>query len=66
LLVLDAEEPMKTLGILWDSFEDTLQYSVNLAETKEITKHSILSQIARIYDPLGLIGPVLIRLIRQK
>lgn len=24
LLVLDADKPMKTLGLLWDSLEDTL------------------------------------------
>lgn len=51
---------MKTLGLLWDSSKDTLQYAVNLTESSKPIKRSILSQIARIYDPLGLIGPVLI------
>lgn len=54
---------MKTLGLLWHSLEDTLQFAINLTENSENTKRSILSQIARIYDPLGLIrliGPVLI------
>lgn len=60
LLVLDAEESVKTLGLLWNSAEDTLHYIVNLIERNKATKRSILSQIARIYDPIGLIGPVII------
>ncbi|XP_012214798.1 uncharacterized protein [Linepithema humile] len=60
LLVLDDKEPMKTLGLLWNSNKDTLQYAVKLAVSNKTTKRSILSQIAKIYDPLGLIGPVVI------
>ncbi|XP_018375289.1 PREDICTED: uncharacterized protein LOC108769043 [Trachymyrmex cornetzi] len=60
LLVLDDAVPSKTLGLLWDSSKDQLQYSVSLTDSNQNTKRSILSQIARIYDPLGLIGPVLI------
>lgn len=60
LLVLDDAVPSKTLGLLWDSSKDQLQYSISLTDSNQNTKRSILSQIARIYDPLGLIGPVLI------
>nr|XP_012216713.1 PREDICTED: uncharacterized protein LOC105668755 [Linepithema humile]XP_012216714.1 PREDICTED: uncharacterized protein LOC105668755 [Linepithema humile] len=60
LLVLDAEEPMKTLGLLWSSTKDTLQYTVKLAENYKVMKRNILSQIAKIFDPLGLIEPVII------
>lgn len=49
---------MKTLGLLWNSSKD-IQYQVNLIENKETTKR-ILSQIAKIYHPLGLVRPVLL------
>lgn len=59
-MVLDNKEPIKTLGLLSNSNKDTLQYAVNLAVSNKTTKRSILSQIAKIYDPLGLIAPVVI------
>ena len=61
LLILDEQEPLKTLGSLWNSSLDTLQYSEAIAEDGKPTKRNILSQIARIYDPLGLIGLVIMR-----
>ncbi|XP_018396277.1 PREDICTED: uncharacterized protein LOC108774625 [Cyphomyrmex costatus] len=60
MMVLDDTVPSKTLGLLWDSSNDQIQYSVSLTDSKQNTKRLILSQIAKIYDPLGLIGPVLI------
>ena len=50
---------MRTLGIQWnvneDSFLYTVQRNVNAAV---FNKRSVLSVIAGIYDPLGLIGPI--------
>jgi hypothetical protein len=61
-LQLGESPTLKTLGGFWDSHEDTILYSV---ETKtsmsHITKRSISSVIARIYDPLGLFAPVIVR-----
>ncbi|XP_058445830.1 uncharacterized protein LOC131426993 [Malaya genurostris] len=52
---------MKTLGISWNPKEDTFTFIV--AECRDpkaqLTKRSILSQIARIFDPLGFVGPVI-------
>ncbi|XP_011859594.1 PREDICTED: uncharacterized protein LOC105557062 [Vollenhovia emeryi] len=60
LFVLDKEEPLKTLGLLWNSNQDVLQYKVTVTNNQKMSKRNILSQIASIYDPLGLIGPILI------
>jgi len=60
LLILDKDEPLKTLGLLWNHRTDHLQYSVRGAALNRVTKRSVLSEISRIYDPLGLLGPVLI------
>lgn len=58
LLILDKQEPMKTLGLLWNSNKDILQYEIKSPSNPKATKRRILSTIAQIYDPLGLIGPV--------
>ncbi|XP_071654107.1 uncharacterized protein [Temnothorax longispinosus] len=59
-LKIDKEGAMKTLGLLWDAQSDVLQYSVSIEENSRVTKRLVLSQIAQIYDPLGLLGPVVI------
>lgn len=50
----------KTLGIYWLFHKDVLMYSINFSSAKVNTKRSILSDISRIYDPLGLVGPCVI------
>jgi hypothetical protein len=66
---IGREECIKTLGLRWNPRLDSFQYSVNVdISKKRITKRSILSTIASIYDPLGLIGPVIVvaKLIMQR
>lgn len=58
--MLNKEEPLKTLGLLWNHKTDLLQYNVKEGRDRRIAKRTVLSEIAQIYDPLGLIGPVLI------
>lgn len=50
---------VKTLGLLWNAETDELQYKATLTDIKIGTKRSILSNLARIYDPLGIIGPII-------
>lgn len=60
---LNKENVAKVLGLWWDPSNDILSYRVqtNLAKTNAWTKRSILSAIAKIYDPIGIISPILIR-----
>lgn len=51
----------KTLGLCWSSRKDTLQFSVSFPTSSHITKRHILSVIARIFDPLGIIGPCVLQ-----
>ncbi|XP_076396216.1 uncharacterized protein LOC105664283 [Megachile rotundata] len=54
-------ETKKLLGVHWDSIEDIIVYSIKPFNNNErLTKRSILSQIAQLFDPLGLIGPIII------
>ncbi|GFS79813.1 integrase catalytic domain-containing protein [Trichonephila clavipes] len=60
LLDRSSEEVMvKTLGMLWDSSGNSFTYKVTTSTDCNYTKRDVLSQIARIYDPLGLLGPVI-------
>lgn len=46
---------------MWHSVNDTLQYVIkHQAPIKVITKRTVLASIAQIYDPLGLLGPVIV------
>lgn len=58
---MDKSSNIKALGIQWNVFNDYLQYSVP-PQTKEkpTTKRIMLSNIAQILDPLGLINPVIV------
>nr|XP_031836774.1 uncharacterized protein LOC116428801 [Nomia melanderi] len=61
-LSLDIDETRKALGIGWNPRTDELQYSIKLTEDKpRPTKRTILSQIAQLFDPLGLLRPVIVR-----
>ncbi|XP_011858442.1 PREDICTED: uncharacterized protein LOC105555996 [Vollenhovia emeryi] len=54
----DAES--KLVGILWSPSKDTFRYKVSLKEGEtRVTKRVMLSQICRLFDPLGLVGPVI-------
>jgi len=55
------ESVSKTLGVLWDSKEDCLQYTVNMEKNSKVTKRIILSVTSKLFDPLGLIGPIIIK-----
>ncbi|KAK9688595.1 Pao retrotransposon peptidase [Popillia japonica] len=62
VLNLDKDEHVKALGIEWNSHLDVLQYSVlQQCDEKRVTKRTILSRISQIFDPLGLVGPVLVK-----
>ena len=54
----------RILGLFWEAHTDTLKFKIrqdaNL-ESNSISKRKILSEIATIFDPLGLVGPVVIR-----
>ncbi|XP_062541492.1 uncharacterized protein LOC134209528 [Armigeres subalbatus] len=51
--------PIKTLGIAWQSHNDIFRISIPTQTNDRLTKRSILSEIAKIFDPLGFLGPVL-------
>ncbi|XP_038120581.1 uncharacterized protein LOC119770210 [Culex quinquefasciatus] len=60
---LDTDPGVKTLGLTWMPKTDTLKFQFNvpdLDKVPELTKRFILSTIALLFDPLGLLGPVIV------
>ncbi|KAJ8954661.1 hypothetical protein NQ317_012930 [Molorchus minor] len=55
----DSKES-KTLGLIWSSKHDVLSFNITDEHSKPITKRTLLSCIARIFDPLGLLSPCVI------
>jgi hypothetical protein len=53
---------MKTLGVVWNLSDDSIRYSVKINPTPSRTrKRTVSSEIAKIYDPLGLLAPIIVR-----
>ncbi|XP_046552249.1 uncharacterized protein LOC124261926 [Haliotis rubra] len=49
----------RALGMQWDIKLDCFKYTVDLPE-KPFTRRGILSMVSSLYDPLGLVSPVLL------
>ncbi|XP_011858236.1 PREDICTED: uncharacterized protein LOC105555806, partial [Vollenhovia emeryi] len=53
---------LKTLGVYWNPIGDLLLFRITTdPKGKENTKRRILSRIATLFDPLGLLGPVIVK-----
>lgn len=56
------DEAVKTLGNLWKPNSDTFQFEDNINLSVEtLNKRIVLSIIGKIFDPLGIIGPVVVK-----
>ncbi|XP_055855978.1 uncharacterized protein LOC129919155 [Episyrphus balteatus] len=60
-LPLGSTNHVKTLGISWQPEEDTFSYKTFQDDTEDVTKRSMLSAIAKLFDPLGWIAPCVIK-----
>lgn len=60
-ITLDDQDVTKTLGVAWQPHRDIFVFRYECQENEPITKRSILSRIARTFDLLGFISPVVIR-----
>lgn len=52
-----SDVSLKILGLSWLSHSDCFRFKV-FVENRRCTKRTILSELSRIYDPLGFLGPV--------
>ncbi|KAM8702168.1 hypothetical protein ACLKA7_000726 [Drosophila subpalustris] len=59
----DGSDIAKALGLAWDTSSDDLLFNfANIMLNARGTKRSILSAIAKFYDPLGLIAPIITKM----
>lgn len=66
---IKQDEIIKILGLTWNREKDEFQYAVSLPDLKiPITKRKIISDIARLFDPLGWVAPsvVIAKIMIQK
>ena len=56
----------KTLGILWDKGKDEFVFRFNemcaSSDKMKCTKRNVLAKIASIYDPIGYLSPIVVKL----
>lgn len=68
--VLELADPScKALGILWQSQADVFSFKLTLDEVKmPLTKPKIVSEVAKLFDPLGWLAPsiILAKLVIQQ
>ena len=50
----------KALGVTWNSREDTMSISTNIAKEYAASKRGIISDVARTFDVLGWVSPVIL------
>ncbi|XP_018376045.1 PREDICTED: uncharacterized protein LOC108769524 [Trachymyrmex cornetzi] len=57
-LSLSNSDVTRTLGLEWNPVSDELQFTVRSLEDA-FSKRAVLSVISKLFDPLGLVGPVM-------
>ncbi|XP_062716335.1 uncharacterized protein LOC134291918 [Aedes albopictus] len=61
---MDSPPPtatVKTLGLVWCPSTDNFQFTVpRWSTTAGITKRVVISDASKLFDPLGLVGPVVV------
>ena len=58
-LQLDELPYERALGMFWNVEKDTFEFKLNI-QKKEQTKRGILSSVFSVYDPLGLVAPIIL------
>ncbi|XP_067214144.1 uncharacterized protein [Linepithema humile] len=57
---IDETAIIHVLGLCWNPSSDTFHFSVTVSIPSVLTKRNVLSTIAKVFDPLGLLAPILI------
>ena len=56
---IPVHDRIKVLGLTWTIKDDELSINyTNFDQTSDLTKRTLLKQIASVYDPLGIFSPV--------
>ena len=58
---MDQDYKIKTLGLAWKPNADHFQFFSNFDNRGSITKRQLLSDTAKLFDPVGWFGPIVIK-----
>lgn len=59
---IKTDEVLKIQGLTWNKTHDTFNYSVQLPTLQlTVTKRMVISDISRLFDPLGWVAPVILQ-----
>ncbi|VVC27564.1 Peptidase aspartic, putative,Retrotransposon, Pao,Aspartic peptidase domain [Cinara cedri] len=62
VLKIGEDDIVKSLGFSWKPVADEFRFEVGPSPTRhKVTKRMLLSDLYRIFDPLGFLAPVLVR-----
>nr|CAI5857749.1 unnamed protein product [Callosobruchus analis] len=56
-----GDKTSKILGLSWDADNDTFSYPTEIEPASRVTKRTVLSTVAKLFDPLGLLGPIVVK-----
>ncbi|XP_024876689.1 uncharacterized protein LOC112457724, partial [Temnothorax curvispinosus] len=61
IVSFETDSDVRILGILWDQDGDFFRFSYQPSLVSgPVTKRLILSEVSRLFDPLGLLGPIIV------
>ncbi|XP_029177719.1 uncharacterized protein LOC114945619 [Nylanderia fulva] len=61
VITIHNETDSSILGIQWNQVKDVFHFAYNSDSTNSaVSKRVILSEVSRLFDPLGLLGPVIV------
>ncbi|XP_051159293.1 uncharacterized protein LOC127280380 [Leptopilina boulardi] len=58
--IVETESNCSVLGLVWNSKDDEFRFTVAMQPFSVVTKRLILSVISKLFDPLGLVAPIII------
>lgn len=58
--LIEFDECFKSLGLFWQPLDDMLRYMMPFNQ-EQFSKRSVLAETAKLFDPLGLISPIVVK-----
>lgn len=58
---IKEDNVQKSLGVFWGPHQDEFRIKVETNPNNVVTKRTILSEVAKLFDPLGWLAPVVIQ-----
>ena len=59
---MDENYRIKTLGLSWKPNLDVFNFHSNFSLDNNLTKRKLLSETAKLFDPVGWLGPIVIKI----